>query len=627
MLQDEIIEFLQNVLPFNQLSRESLGEMVAEIAMEYYPKGEEILKQGGKPSEHLGIIKKGGVKVFQASENGEEVVIDLRSEGEHFGMLSLISGDRARNSIVAIEDTICYLVPKKTILSVLRNNPAINEYFIKSFFINLIDKTYEETRKRYTGGTTGEQVLFSTKVKDIVKTEPMTVSADKSIQQAALTMVADKISSLVVIDSAGTPLGMVTDRDFREKVVAEGKDVATPIKTIMSSPLISIDADDNCFEALLRMIRYRIHHILVMDGGKLAGMLTNHDFMLLQGSSPTILVKEIGQIKSIEEVRNIAPKFYKAVSSLLRYGARPHNITGLLTELMEKIINTVVNIFEKDNGEPPLDSTLFFFGLGGRHELTLSFRVNMGIVHDEASNGDQQQRAAEYFKLLAEMLNSAMFSCNLAGSDQCLKMENILSFSAWKELLLKWGTGAGTGRDMGFFDMRVIRGETSQIDSLRQQIISRAGKYKPLMEALAADTLQMRPPLGFFKDFVVEKGGEHKNELNLYQKGIKPLVDCARIYALEKGITRRSTLGRLRELSVVHGFKIAEDMAQAFGYLTGYLINNQLRQAEEGLKPDDFVNPDSLTNFERKTLKESFHLISRLYEEIEGNYWSGKVLP
>ena len=125
----------------------------------------------------------------------------------------------------------------------------------------------------------------------------------------------------------------------------------------------------------------------------------------------------------------------------------------------------------------------------------------------------------------------------------------------------------------------------------------------------------------------VDKGGEHKNELNLYQKGIKPLVDCARIYALEKGITRRSTLGRLRELSVVHGFKIAEDMAQAFGYLTGYLINNQLRQAEEGLKPDDFVNPDSLTNFERKTLKESFHLISRLYEEIEGNYWSGKVLP
>ena len=55
-----------------------------------------------------------------------------------------------------------------------------------------------------------------------------------------------------------------------------------------------------------------------------------------------------------------------------------------------------------------------------------------------------------------------------------------------------------------------------------------------LMEALAADTLLVKPPLGFFKDFVVEKGGEHKNKLNLYERGIKPLVGCARILALRK---------------------------------------------------------------------------------------------
>ncbi|MDX2434464.1 MAG: putative nucleotidyltransferase substrate binding domain-containing protein, partial [Desulfobacterales bacterium] len=74
-------------------------------------------------------------------------------------------------------------------------------------------------------------------------------------------------------------------------------------------------------------------------------------------------------------------------------------------------------------------------------------------------------------------------------------------------------------------------------------------------------------------------------------------------------------------------FKVAEDMTQAFGYLNGLLINNQLRQAEEGEKPGNFINPDILTNFERKTLKESFKFIARLFEEIEGNYWGGKVLP
>ena len=575
MLLDEVIGFFQNVIPFDQLSRESLADMVNDIAMEYYPKGEQILKQHGPPSSFLGVIKKGGVKVFQTSDNGEEVIVDLRGEGEHFGMLSIISGDRSRNNVVTIEDTICYQVPKEKVLAVLQKNPEINEYFLKSFFVNLLDKTYEETRKRYTGGTTGEQLLFSTLVKDIIRTETKTISPDISIQQAANEMATQKISSLVVVDPTGKPVGMVTDRDFREKVVAAAMDVSRPVSLIMNSPLITIDAEENCFEALLRMIRHRIHHIPVMEGATLIGMLTNHDFMLMQGSSPTILVKEIGHIKSVDDLRDTAPKFYKAVSSLLRHGARTHNITGLITELMEKITNTVVDIFEHDNGPPPVEYALFYFGEAGRHELTLSFRIDMGIVYDDASSSGQQDVEA-YFKQLSETFNQWMLSCKLVGNSRCMKPENIRSVSYWRGQFSRWGTGAGTALDSGFFDMRCVRGDRKKVDTLRNDLIRRARHVKGLMESIAADTLMVKPPLGLFKDFVVEKGGEHRDELDLYKRGIKPLADCARIYGLEKGINRRSTLGRLHELKSRHGFKIAEDMSQAFGYLNEILINSQL---------------------------------------------------
>jgi CBS domain-containing protein len=430
MLKDEIIDFFQNVLPFNRLSREALGDMVSDITMEYYPEGEQILEQDGPPSEFLGVIKKGGVKVYQVSDNNVEVVLDLRGEGEHFGMLSLISGDRSRNNVVTIEDTICYKVPQKTVNDVLQNNPAVNEYFLKSFFVGLLDKTYEETHKRYTGGTTGEQLLFSTKVEDIVRTEPITISPDISIQQAAIKMASHKISSMVVVDSTGMAVGMVTDRDFREKVIAEAKDVAAPVKSIMNTPLITIDSEDNCFEALLRMIRHRIHHILVMEGRKLKGMLTNHDFMVMQGSSPTILVKEIGNISSIEELQDTAPKFYKAVSSLLRHGARTHNITGLITELTEKITNTVINIFEQENGNSPIDYSLFYFNGAGRHELTLSFRVEMGIIYSDPTSSRQQQEADDYFKMLAATLNRSMLASDLtekSGASGWIISRGILS--------------------------------------------------------------------------------------------------------------------------------------------------------------------------------------------------------
>jgi CBS domain-containing protein len=299
----------------------------------------------------------------------------------------------------------------------------------------------------------------------------------------------------------------------------------------------------------------------------------------------------------------------------------------MITELMEKITNTVVDIFEEKNGGSPVPYALFFFGGGGRHELTLSFNVKMGVVYQDVSSPEQQQKVDSYFRLLAETMNSSMIACDLTGKERCMKTENIQSASTWHEQFKKWGTGAGTARDRGFFDMRAIRGEHIRVNSLRQYLINRTAQSRGIMEALAADSLQIKPPLGFFKDIVVEKGGEHKNELNLYEKGIEPLVGCARIYGLEKGVIRRSTLGRLHELNSRHGFKAAEDMAQAFGYLNALLIHSQLRQAEEGGSPDNFINPDILTSFERKTLKESFQLTARLYAEIEGNYWSGKVLP
>jgi CBS domain-containing protein len=626
MLKDEIIDFFQDVMPFNQLSAEALEALVSDITMEYYPKGELLLKQNGPPSEFLGVIKKGSVKIYQDSDNDEEVIIDLRGEGEHFGMLSLISGDRSRNNVATIEDTICYQVPKGTVLDILQNNPAVNEYFLKSFFVNLIDKTYDETHKKYASGSAGEQLLFSTKVKEIVRCDPITVSPDISIKEAAAEMASHKISSLVVVDAAEVPVGMITDRDFREKVVAQAKDVTQPVASIMTTPLITIDSEDNCFEALLRMIHHRIHHILVMEGAQLKGMLTNHDFMLLQGSSPTILVKEISHIQTIEELQDTASKFYKAVSSLLRHGARPQNITGLITELMERISNTVVDIFEKENGTPSLGYTMFFYGGGGRHELTLSFRAGMGIIHEDGTPV-QLQDTASYFKKLAEEINCSMLSCDLAVEEQCLKEENIMSKALWEEQFSRWGTGAGTGRESGFLDIRAIRGEQSRVENLRKFLLERADQSRGLMEALAADTMKVKPPLGFFKAFVVEKSGEHKDELDIFEKGIKPLADCARIFALEHGVTRRSTLGRLHELKSRHDFKVADDMTQAFVYLTGLLISSQLHQAEDGVKPDNFINPDSLTNFERKTLKESFQFITRLYEEIEGKFWGGKVLP
>ena len=122
----------------------------------------------------------------------------------------------------------------------------------------------------------------------------------------------------------------------------------------------------------------------------------------------------------------------------------------------------------------------------------------------------------------------------------------------------------------------------------------------------------------------MEKSGEHKNELDLFEKGIKPLVDVVRILSLETESTEISTRRRLRELAKSGRVPQGEDIEQLVEYLSTLLIHDQLQQIDEGLLPDSFINPDSLSELERKTLKEAFLLISEMYDKLEKNIAYGK---
>lgn len=605
--------------PFNFLTKAELDSLADEISLEYYPKGVKILAQNGPPSEHLRIIKKGGVKVYLTSEDGREIIIDYRSEGEQFGMLSVVGGDRSRANVVSVEDTICYLIDKDKILSIFQNNPTANEYFMKSFFINYIDKTYDETKRKYTGLSEGDRMLFTTTVGEILKKSPFTSSETVSIQEAATVMAKHKISSLILTDQSGNPTGIVTDRDLRLKVVATGIDISQPANTIMSSPLINIDAGEYCFEALLKMMRHKIHHIVVTDKGAFKGIITNHDLMVLQGSSPTVLVKEMEETANIENLAGTMPKLYKSVGALMREGAKAGHVTGLVTELVEKLINRVIDIIESEIGPAPVKYSVFMCGGGGRRELTLSLGMGLGIIYEDAQNYSTSKTADLYFATMTKHLKDAMAVCRMPkGETGCMSGEHVKSLSDWKDFISHYAlTPARIPLLAEMFDMRCIRGEDKPVAAIRAHLYNLASASEGFMANLAIFTSQNRPPLGFFKKFVVEKSGEHRNELNLHEKGLRPLIDSVRFLAIENKITEMPTLRRIAELRRENAASKAEDIEHAFNYLLTLLLHNQLQQVDKGIEPDDFINPDTLSTLERQTLKESFQLTTGLYEHIE----------
>lgn len=330
MYFEDIKKFLKNTPPFQFLDDAVLDSVVNNISVDFYPKDTIILKQDGPPSDFLRIIKKGGVRVSIKTDSGEDVVIDYRAEGESFGLMSLM-GNKQKTTVTAVDDTVCYLLVKERLLELIDSTPAFTEYFLQSHFSKYIDKTYRELHSKSLFYGSSDHVLFTTRVGDIALKDVVKVIEGTSIKEAARVMAAHKVSSVIIVDKNNLPTGIVTDRDLREKVVAKGRDVAEPIDTIKSLPLIRVDANDYCFEAVLKMIKHNIHHVLVIMDGNLRGVLTNHDLMLLQGKSPLSFAKDIESQTTIDGLVPVAGKDNRPASERRGKGSK-HNQDNLGTQ-------------------------------------------------------------------------------------------------------------------------------------------------------------------------------------------------------------------------------------------------------------------------------------------------------
>ncbi len=618
MIKADIIRFLKATPPFHFLKDSELDLIADDIAIEFYPRGTKILVQDGPPSDFLRIIKKGGVKVFVSSETGEELDIDFRGEGEQFGFLSVVGADRSRANVLAVEDTICYLIPRDKVFKVLQKNSEVNEFFMRSFFLNFIDKTYDETRRNMTGLGDVDRQLFITPVGLILKKAPMTTAGTASIQDAARLMSAERISSLIVTGPSGEPAGIITDRDLRAKVVASGRSIGDPVSSIMSAPLITVNAEENCFEALLRMIRHKIHHIIVVEAGRFKGIVTNHDFMVLQGSAPTALVKEMDDMKGVDELAGVVPKLYKNVSNLMREGARAANVTGLITEVIEKLLIRLIEFAERKLGPAPLPYTVAMIGAGGRRELTLGLDVRLAIIFADSPNLSLVRETCKYFEGFTDELGAGLIACGIRSCTDRLRSENVLSLADWTVRFAKRITDPGQNSpDLALFDIRAIHGDEARVEQLRAASFSLGSSSPKFIDHASELTLSNRPPLGFFGKFVVEKSGEHRNELDLYDKGVRPIADVARLFAFHYDVRDYSTTRRLATLRDRYKFEEAENLQHAFDYLMTLAVHLQLSQIEKGYEPDEFVNPEALSAFERQTLKESFQMLTKIYALIE----------
>jgi CBS domain-containing protein len=632
LITQDIIGFLKQIAPFNLLSDSALNKAAKKISMEFFPKGTEILTQAKSVSDNLYLIKKGGVKVFMRS-GSEDVVVDFRSEGDSFGFISLYSGEKSRTNVVAVDDTICYLIDKATFFKLGEADNGFMEYFLKHYLDKYSGKSLIEVYEKDVLSHAGVSFIPAIMVKEVASKGLITCSKDVSIRNAAEKMTENKVGSIVLVDDDQKPTGIITDKDLREKVVAVAGDANRPVKEIMSSVLYTIDSNDYSFEALLKMIRHNIHHLLVMENGSMTGMITNHDLMVMRGTSPVAIAREIENQKDIESLSKLAQDITNLIEVLVKEGLKATNISRIMSELNDRMLKRIIAMTMEELGHPPVPFCWIVYGSEGRKEQTFRTDQDNALIYADTDDNELAVEALHYFNQLARIVNDSLQKCGYPACPAGYMASNsrwCQPLSVWKHYFTDWivsSTPEALLYSTIFFDFRAVDGDLTLGMELRDHLYKVLKNERFFLAQMAAMQANIKPPLGFFRTFVVEKSGEHKDMLNLKTSGISLIVDIVRLCSLERGVSETSTLDRLKALQGKHEMldDYSSEIEQSFEFLMLLRIMHQFDQLRAGEMPDNFIDPNKLSIIEKQTLKEVFQLVSKLQDRIEQRHRLGAV--
>lgn len=619
-----VVAFLRNVPPFQFLSHEELVRLTSHVSLEFFPKNALILNAGSPTSDSLYVVYKGAVKLSLDSSSGKELILDMRSEGEIFGLLSAVGKDVTRLDVTALEDTLCYTFPAAEIHQLISTHAQVANYLLRTSVTRYMDRTLEELRTQKTLLGESERQLYSLSAGEVLGAPVLLCAEDTTIQQAAKLLAGSKARCVFITDANGTAAGIVTDRDFADKVVAPQLPLDRKISQIMSRPVISVDANERVFHALLAMVSRNIHHVLVVQEGIPVGVLTAHDLMVLQGKSPLNVARHIEAQTNLHGLAGAQGRISGLFPLLLREGAKASHITRVVAELNDRLVARILEFAHAELGDPPVPYCWVALGSEGRREQTFKTDQDNALIYaDEADDA-----AREYFKRLASFVHDAL---EKIGYPSCLG-EYVARNPRWCQPLHSWlgyfraWISEARLHDVQdaliLFDMRPVAGDFALFDALvagRRECLADAAMFKSV---LAYVSVGHKPPLGFFRSFVLESSGEHKDQLDVKLVGTGPIVNAVRLFGLHAGVEATNTLDRLSALQArkdEHS-ELYQDLHESFEFLSLLRLECQLQQVRENRPLSNYIAPDILTHLQRSLLKEAFRTSARAQSVIEDTF-------
>lgn len=611
--------------PFSFLPERTITELQPFFSEETGRKNDVKFIRGKTRVRHLYVLATGAAELYY-EKNGEKTLRRMLSEGDCFGGISiLLNNSLAVRTMWISEDTVFYRLPADNFLMLCDEFDDFKEFFTNTFGKKMLDRSYADMIARQVDSSDRSAPFFHQRINTIPTLSLFSCPGSMTIRDAAAKMTHDDTGYLLVQNEGQQLTGIITDEDLRKRVVAVDFDKALPVSEIMSTPLITLSEDSQLFEAYMLMIKKGISHLPVFgDDGTVSGILTDRQVIIEQSRSPYFLIQEITRATTPEQLANIHSRLPDLLVEPIKNGVQPESLSALITAIADTVLDKIIELAIDKAGPPPCDFTFIVMGSEGRNEQTLKTDQDNAIIYEDLSRNEDTERANRYFLALADDICGWL---NMAGYDYCdgnnmaQNPDWCQPLSVWEKYFDRW-LDATSPEDLLyssiFFDFRWAWGSKRLAVDLNEFLFGSLGKWSGFFfKFMVENAFNFRPPLGFFRNIVVQSKGEHKDTFDI-KRAMMPIIDFARIYSLRHGIRETNTLARLEKIYEKRVLTKSEyeDIVQSYQYLMNLRFLRQITAISEGGRADNFINPKNLTRIDQTMLKEIFKRIEGIQQKM-----------
>lgn len=583
--------------PFDSLSPEQQALVQGTLSRVSFPKDVVILTPDMDPA-HVYVLIKGHVQQTEAGE-----VVAVYGPADFFAFRAVMAG-RASGVLQALDEVEAWQIPGTTARALISGNALFSALVFADLSHRLSAVAESRKSREFLS-------LMMVRIRDAYIRKPFFVDGGLDLVSVCRLLSAQGLGNALVRDTQGgvERIGMFTTTDLRDALLRPVPPQALAVREVAQFSLVSLPADAELSDALLAMIRHRVHRVLVREGDEILGVLSQLDLMSFVSNHSHLIALQVEQARSIDELQTAALQMDGLIALLHSGGARIELISSLVSELNRQLFARLWAFVAP--ADLVRNSCLIVMGSEGRGEQILKTDQDNALLLRDGYGCPELGQSVQRF-------NQALTAFGYPPCPGNIMVTNPLwcqPLSGFKDTVRRWLYGAHADGPMNlaiFMDARAVAGDASLLRQARDYAHSSMAGSDAFFARFVAAIDQFSEPGGWWARLATLRGRDEQ-VFDLKKLGTFPIVHGVRALALEHRLDEVGTAARLRALVGRQHIPqdLARDLVEALHFLMSLKLRNNLQQKQLGQTLDNLSHLSSLGTLDRDLLKDSLAIIKR----------------